>query len=414
MSKKAYLPTNWDTDGEMAGFMSALKIRDVNPQNYDRIVDFWRRMIEEYCHYEKKCLIDYDELKLNFKRGNQLPAPLPKVLEELYNSQIIVPANELPSPRQGWFKWIASKSSWLLGAALDVQKTEFIHLPTLKAQAKELLNFYKIQYENVDCPEVVEYNELKARCVNTICESRCFDYVIDELMRQGECNEFTTETGERLLKFKDQNTKGPAKINHVDVSVHELRRMINKVDGELRRIEQKVNTFEKEARAAVQRKDKTAALHALRKKKRAEKEMQDKDVQYQRLVGMLEQLATSKQSREILDAYKTATAAYKSALERQGLSLDKVDETMDSIHEAIQDANDVDEALREGFGSIPVPSSHVSDADLEAELNSIINEEDKTKKHEPKMPELPSVPTDRVTDTDLANRLRRLRQPVAE
>lgn len=83
--------------------------------------------------------------------------------------------------------------------------------------------------------------------------------------------------------------------------------MINKVDSELRRIEQRVQNFEKEARDAVHRKDKTAALQALRKKKRAEKEMQDKDVQYQRLVGMLEQLATSKQSREILDAYKTVS-----------------------------------------------------------------------------------------------------------
>lgn len=84
MVTKPYLPKEWELDQEMAGFMSALKIRQVNPTNYDRIIEFWRRVIEDFCRYEKKCVIGYDELKFNFKRGNQLPAPLLTVLEELY------------------------------------------------------------------------------------------------------------------------------------------------------------------------------------------------------------------------------------------------------------------------------------------------------------------------------------------
>lgn len=81
---KPYLPKTWDIDQEMAGYMSALKIRDVNPANYDRIVDFWKKVIEDYCKFERKSVITLDELKVQFKRGNQLPAPLSTVLEELY------------------------------------------------------------------------------------------------------------------------------------------------------------------------------------------------------------------------------------------------------------------------------------------------------------------------------------------
>lgn len=54
----------------------------------------------------------------------------------------------------------------------------------------------------MDCPEVVEFNELKAQCNNKICDSTSFEYIIDELQRQGEVSEWTAETGERLLKFK--------------------------------------------------------------------------------------------------------------------------------------------------------------------------------------------------------------------
>lgn len=183
-----------------------------------------------------------------------------------------------------------------------------------------------------------------------------------------------------------------------------------KVDTELRRIEQRVKKFDQEAREAVQRKDKSAALQALRKKKRVEKEMTEKDAQYQRLVGMLEQLAASKQTREILDAYKSATKAYKDALERQGLTVDKVDETMDSIHDAIQDANDLDEAISHGFNSMPMPSSHIDESALEDELNSLIAEERSTKR-ESVVPNLPSVPSGRLIDTsDVERRLKKLRE----
>lgn len=84
MSKAPYLPECWNNDYEMSGLMSALKVRRTNPTNYDRTVEFWRRLIESYCKFERKCQISYDELKFCFKRGNQLPAPLITVLEELY------------------------------------------------------------------------------------------------------------------------------------------------------------------------------------------------------------------------------------------------------------------------------------------------------------------------------------------
>jgi phage shock protein A len=184
-----------------------------------------------------------------------------------------------------------------------------------------------------------------------------------------------------------------------------------KVDTELRRIEQRVKKFDQEAREAVHRKDKNAALQALRKKKRVEKEMTDKDAQYQRLVGMLEQLAASKQTREILDAYKSATKAYKDALERQGLTVDNVDTTIDAIHDAIQDANDLDEAISHGFSSMPMPASHIDDSVLEAELNSLIEEEGAIKKREPVVSNLPSVPSGRLIDTsDVERRLKKLRE----
>ncbi|CAD5216586.1 unnamed protein product [Bursaphelenchus xylophilus] len=409
MKKAAYLPDCWDDDDEMRGLMSMLKARSVNSINFDRTIEFWKNLIANYCKMEKKCLVDYEELREKFRRGNQLPAPLLTVFEELHKKQIFVPVEELASPRQGWIGWgtsLVAKSSWLMGLSVDFKKVKLVHMPTVKALAREMLEYYKVQYEMVDCPEVVAYDEFKARCAG-IVDKNSFDLVLDELMRQGEVTEGQSQDGERILKFKDQGSKGPAKFTQADVSVHNLRRTMTRLQSEIRKAENKVRVFTNEAKDNLRKGDKMAALSAMKKKKRAEKELLDKDNQCQKLLQMMEQLAATKQTREIMDVYKMGTDAYKGALQRQGLTMDKIDETMDSIHEAIQEANDVDEALREGIKNIPSPSNVVDEAALEDELNDLLKEEEA-----PSLPTMPEVPKHiPVPEKDeLAARLKRLRE----
>lgn len=413
MASSSYFPDTWNDDNEMRGLMSALKARQINPVNYDRTIDFWRNMIENYCAVQKKCVIGYEELREKFRRGNQLPAPLITVLEEMYRERNIVPADELCSPRQSWFSWGSSlvKSSFLIGQKVDFKSVKLIHVPTLKIQAKELLSFYKVEYEMVDCAEVVDYYDFKLRS-KKICSSECFDLVLDELMRQGEVTEGQSTNGERILKFKDQTSRGPAKFTAADASVHELRRTMTRIEQETKKVEQKLQKFTLEAKEAVRKGDKTAALAALRKKKRVEKELIDKDNQYQRLVQMLQQLADSKQTKEIMDVYKLGTEAYKNALQRQGLTLEKVDETMESLHDAVNEANDIDEALREGVRQLPTPSNAIDESALEDELKELLREEGPEKERErlPNLPEVPSHRLPQVQQDDVAARLKRLRE----
>jgi hypothetical protein len=66
------------------------------------------------------------------------------------------------------------------------------------------------------------------------------------------------------------------------------------------------------------------------------------------------------------------------------IDLSQVDMTMDSVLETMQDYRDVEEALREGFRSLPAGDS-VEEAELESELNELIREaaaEEEEKKRE--------------------------------
>lgn len=66
------------------------------------------------------------------------------------------------------------------------------------------------------------------------------------------------------------------------------------------------------------------ATNILRKKKRVEKDLESKNGQYGQLLDMLAKIAESRQTKEVLDAYRIGNQAFKEALNRQGLSPETV------------------------------------------------------------------------------------------
>lgn len=56
-------------------------------------------------------------------------------------------------------------------------------------------------YQLIDCPEVVDFKELKHNA-QYIVDPQSFDFVIDELTRRGEVSIGYTKKGDKILKFK--------------------------------------------------------------------------------------------------------------------------------------------------------------------------------------------------------------------
>jgi hypothetical protein len=79
-----------------------------------------------------------------------------------------------------------------------------------------------------------------------------------------------------------------------------------------------------EAKAAMNRQDKKGALNIMRKVALMRKEIHDKEVQYQRLHSMYQQLTDSKHKMDMIDVLKTCSVTVKETLNRQGLTPEKV------------------------------------------------------------------------------------------
>ncbi|TKR60839.1 hypothetical protein L596_028026 [Steinernema carpocapsae] len=350
-SKAHYLPHCWDDDQKMTGLMSLPKARHVNTVNYDRVIRFWTDAISRYCEHTKSACVTLPQLKRAFVRGTQIPSPLKVALQEMYKNEAFKTLETMKSNDNSWISWgTGLVTSTLWGRAEpDWDKTVFVHCDTLLLQAKKVLQLYKVEYEMVDCPEVVEYDDLKERALAICSTPQDFELVILELERQGELTIGSSNNGEKILKFRDHVSRGPVQFTKADATIHDIRRQLNKMEKDIQRLEELVKKHDVNARRTIRTGDKTMAASHLRKKKKVEKDIQDKDAQYQKLLGILEQLSQSKHTNEILSAYRAGNEAFKATMNSHGLTADKVDETMDNIQDAISDYREVQDAAAAGW-----------------------------------------------------------------
>ena len=133
---------------------------------------------------------------------------------------------EFQKHNQGWLEWGASlikPGNWFQGfvggSTNDLGNNELVHIPTLEVSiicdkhlkkifqelAKKLLIFYRNNYGMmIDCPEVVDFNELRSQ-VSHIVDEESYELVISQLARMGEISIGHSKDGEKVLKFKVQN-----------------------------------------------------------------------------------------------------------------------------------------------------------------------------------------------------------------
>ncbi|VDD95315.1 unnamed protein product [Enterobius vermicularis] len=343
-------------------------LRDVNPVDYDRKITFWTDLIGQSCLGEKNAVFTLEGLKKRFRRGDQIPGSLDVVIADMHKKAEVLTVDELESRDQGWLQWgysLVRSSFWSPQA--NTSSIEYVHMPTLRVG---------------------------------------FLIVSSKTLTIG-----VSKTGEEILKFRDASVRGPIQWTESDASVHDMRRAMSKLEREIKRLEEKAKKAEQEARLFLRGGDRNRAAQHLRIKKRALREVEAKDNQYQRLLEIMHQLGQTRQNKDILDAYKAGADAFRSTLERQGVHPDQIDETLDSVSEAMSMANEIRDAIATG-----VPTDNM-DADLEAELAAILGDGKKEEREQVPVG-LPEVPEDELvlpasgqnSEEMLKARLQRLRE----
>ncbi|CAJ0607193.1 unnamed protein product [Cylicocyclus nassatus] len=329
-----------------------------------------------YERHQSACcnaIISVDSLKKRFRRGDQIPASLNIVLEHLESCGVLTPLSKWKEQHSSWTDWsicqLSKTSEWLFGSSKTENSVRYIHLPTVKIQADLLMNLYSREFlSEVDgTGSIVAYSTFYDSAGDIVHTKENFDVVLAYLSERGDLVIGQDRHGEQILKFRDTTSNGPVRFTEADASVHDIRRAMSKVEKEINTLEKKIQKLDLDCRTALRTGDKTKAASLLRQKKRAQKDVTDKDSQYQRLLTMLEQLGSTKHHKDVLDAYKAGTEAFKATLARHGLSPDKIDHTLDDVASSIDEFREIEEAI-----SLPVLPKAYDEDELEKELEDLV------------------------------------------
>ncbi|KAF2151434.1 Snf7-domain-containing protein [Myriangium duriaei CBS 260.36] len=106
--------------------------------------------------------------------------------------------------------------------------------------------------------------------------------------------------------------------------------------------------------------NKTAAKAALRKKKQLESTLDQTSAQIMNLEGQISSIETANINKETLDALKNASSALKGI--HGGLTIDKVDQTMEDLEEQHAISNEIASALTQGAGANAVDEDDLDEA----------------------------------------------------
>ncbi|KAJ1373998.1 hypothetical protein KIN20_036580 [Parelaphostrongylus tenuis] len=421
---KKYLPSFWNDDAAMQGYMSVIKARAVNPVDHDRKMRFWTDLISSSCEAEGNAVVSADILKRRFRRGDQIPSSIPVVMEHLNKRGELIPLSKWQEQHSSWMGWgfqqLSKTSEWLFGTSKSSSSERYIHLKTVKMQADQLMKLYNKEFHSeIDgTGSIVAYSTFYDCAADIVHTKENFDIVLAHLSDRGDVTMGQGHNGEQILKFRD--SEEPVRFTETDASVHDIRRAMSKIEKDITFLERKVEKLDSDCRAALRNKDKIRAANLLRQKKHLQKDISDKDSQYQRLLTMLQQLSATKHNKEILDAYKAGTTAFKANLARHGMTAEKIDEMMDEVSNSIEEYREIEDAIGHAF----VPKQH-DDDELEKELEDLISKQKEIPSpsqdtNDKPMVSLPEVPTNtlglREFDEDdamsLQKRLERLRSAV--
>ncbi|KAJ8586100.1 hypothetical protein M405DRAFT_772128 [Rhizopogon salebrosus TDB-379] len=165
-------------------------------------------------------------------------------------------------------------------------------------------------------------------------------------------------------------------ITAVDRGILELKTAVRNLREQVDGIQNKIDQTTSKISNSLRQQRKSIALAELRIKKHLEDLLSKRLGSLHNLESTLISVETAAGDVEIMRTYESSTATLKAILSHPSLQRDKIEETMDALAISTADAREIDDAIRMG-GDVAIAEAGIDDAELEAELNALVEEAQK-------------------------------------
>uniref|UniRef100_A0A1L8DAL2 Putative m protein type n=1 Tax=Nyssomyia neivai TaxID=330878 RepID=A0A1L8DAL2_9DIPT len=407
------LPECWDNDERMRVLFSPFRVRSVNPENYDGKMMFWKKMILEYCQWQGSAEAKVVDVEKAFTRDGSKPYCLETVFEDMKSSGDLRLKEDFLEPPQ--HTWMGYTKNLLVHKPLrmgfkvarnalfppNLKETLFVVQEIVEEHASKLQSLLEnriISQSDVN-KEAQEKLKLSPEGIALAIHALHCQQKVTFRTPDGECSDI-------VLKFAPKGDK-VAEISDLEYSIYDLEFREKELTAIMEDLEEKVKHEEEKAREHVKKGSKNLAMLCLKKRKVLQNKIDKQTSILTNIQEMLTKIHDVTLNRKILQTMKNSGKTLKDALEKTGITLEMVEETVDEIREVIAVNDEVGAVLGSDF-------RESSDADLEQELAMLL-EEDGDKNVPPNPPyddlikrlEALQIPTDMPTtsprDTELSH-----------
>ncbi|CAD5118305.1 DgyrCDS7018 [Dimorphilus gyrociliatus] len=370
-----YLPPEWEDESRMNFLFAPFKRRSLNPESYDAKLKFWIKLIESHLSHHKNFKFQPKTLARQFLRKSLIPACLQDVIQHLYENQQVLTVQDFRRncQRTGWIKWswnmlVHKPVAWTFNKVWGTKKpevdSEYVHLNLIESSSKELLTRYYSNRPN-EGSNIVPWQDI-ILLMSDVCDDKSLELVILALQYQGHAIMIKDPQLGKFVKFAKEENERLFDFNPEELDKFRLEQMCNKLENAIRKKEDQMEECRTQAKIYLNQKQHTSAKQCLRRKKRLEASKIQLENQLDNFHVTLEKIAQSRNNAEVYEAMKSAS----SALKKNSLSVNQVDDVVDEINDAIDVQDDLNRSI--------VNVSHndmIDQQELQDELDKILADE---------------------------------------
>jgi len=382
-------PPELEDDEQAAVLYSPFREKSLNPRSWIRKMTFWQTFLLNIATKEGIVSFDMKTLPLMFERKGMTPKCLPLVVEDLKRNGKLKTYDEY-NKTQSWLSWgfnslvkqpLLWSASHLLGSP---KKTDIFVWPHVVQNIGEKMienHHSHVQHEVTDC--VISLANFRRDCLPLIPREQDFNIVLSWLERNGRIKLKELEDGQNVVKVCKKGETQSEDLTETDINVYRIKETERRLEDEVELLSSRMNGYLEEAQSYVKQKQKSRALHCLRKKKMIQHAFDRKSSNIIKLQEIIIKIEEARTNEMVIKACETAVGTLKSLTAET--NLDKVETVMDQVQESLEDHKEISDAM--------LLSDSTDYEDLEAELQELITNDDVTKVHDDSMTEMLSALT---------------------
>ncbi|TPX33864.1 hypothetical protein SmJEL517_g03371 [Synchytrium microbalum] len=375
----------WNDDQRLRALYASFPDKTVNKTAYESRMAIWKRIlissISNQWLSDSKCCLHRRDLEAKFKRKGTTPLGLQTVIDDMVESGLLVDVT-LFKQDKSWNMWLLdalvhAPVNWawqqMFGSQQSAQNDKVYVLVSAVQDIANTLSesIYNGSHSSIDL--IFTLQDLKLQyATNTLLSDVLL--VCRQLASESKILiQLGAEAESSIIKFKPPRSN-LTPINETDKGIVTIKTTLSHLNKQVSRLDERSAQLMDQTKQHIKNKDRIRAKFVLKQRKMVEDVLEKRLASLATLEAIIDKLQAAETDAELISVYQIGTRTLQEFVSHTGLTVAKVDATMDALDDVLADQREVEDAMMTGNAMV---QPNISEDELEQELDSILAEQAK-------------------------------------